>query len=1067
MPNDTPAVVEKQLVDINLANGINESVPVDSVDWTTHLTACNNLIIDGSGLSPRPGTRRLGSFVGQVDKVAAAKDGCLAFASNGVNEVLYQLEEGNATPTFLEKSRVPGYSVTSKTVSSSAGGIAATVGVYGVINFTKYQVICHSMPNLIAGSGPFRMVIVDRTSGNIVRNYVYKDGALGTTSWQGLIPTIVGVGDRYIHLYLTAENLTGAGGFKPKMTVIDTLALPGYQYAAIGLDSLSYTDLAGTAVGDRLAGVVPLATSSTAVVRGATCRIQNFNNSGTSVTNGTVASISCTGFYSDGTTYYLSGINGADYVYKEVSGAYSTTRTVTGPAFPAGGIGEIRVAADGTGNARLIAYVSETDQNSGTFPCPVVYAVAIGGTSFTTLGYLPYWCEASLPTFVDGEYLVHMHNMMYGDTNDPISNCDAVIDLTLSKTQGTGFGYGGTSGPQVFWPEAVLDTYTASDGRPDASITFLAYGAVFANKGPAYRPHKTLSGSSSVDIGFAHWSRSQSTLDSAMSFTVDVLKRVAAATYKTHVAVDSISGGVLSSYDGNIVGEYGFVHAPNLTVKDAGAGSMGAGIYNYVVVFSYRDSLGRIHYSRTSRPRAITQIASKNVTIQIVVPTVSMRYSDMQVQVYRTAAGGTQYYFLAQNRIYTAAGTSTVPDNEVYMTLTDSTLDATLIAQPLLYRQPGTTGTALDRYHAVSANHVCRHKDRVFYCNGNTVYYSSFAVDNEAPWFHPAFSFQVPGGSGDIVALASMDGILVVLKRDYVAVVDGDGPAENGGNGTEFSPPRQIHTEFGCVDARTLVNVPIGIMYRSPRGIELLKRNLQTDFVGRNVERTVNTYAFAPETGRGHGACFDRVNSRVLFLMSSQSASRVAVFDLLSGTGGAWTTFSYASIDSGLVGTIGYARSVDYAGTKGDYVYYGGVGVFADDKDGGLDSGANFVPFFFSTGWLKGSSMQDRLKVTDLMVMGHRQSNHNLYCTYGVDYDTATAQTTIKTFTGADTTLVPEVLVFQPAKENVRSISFTVVSATPTVNTTLGTGKQVDITGLTVRLGLKGGGAKLPSAQKG
>ncbi len=1072
----TPTVIEKQMVDIDLSGGMDESIPEESVDWTKRLVKAQNVVVDGNGLKTRDGVRRVGSGV-TIGRLGQCKGGGIAAICNdSSNLYLNQLEEGKATPTLLAKDRIPNFVVTSKTVSASPALTASTssdaeqayVAAYAVINFTKYQVLIHSLPNAVVAAtvnmcAPFRVVVVDRTSGNVVRTWNFPTAASPATSLSigdNLIPTAVGVDDRYVHLYVSkANDFGGTGGFKPKMTVIDTQSLPTN---ITGLNAATWTDITSSAVGDRIAGVVPVTNGSVVVTQGTTCRIEKFNNSRTSVSASTVANIQCTGVDTTngstaGTTYYLVGFKATsgDLVYKEVSAAYAVTRSVDGPTMSTmSDTAEVSIASDGAGGARM---VSKTASSSGTVYCPIVYSIAAGDVAWTTLGYLPNWLPASVPIYVNGMYLIHMHNQMPGDY---VANCDAIVNITSTLT-------GNVPYPRVFRPEAVLGNYTTDYGAGGAAFTiFDGVSGESRDAGPLYKPYLNDDTYPGV-VAFAHWSKLDATSTSPQSYSIDVLERQASNSKRT-IDQDTISGGILCSYDGSRVSEFGFITAPSCTVAASGSSGVDAGTYNYVVVFSYTDAQGRVHRSRVSRPASVTIASAKTITITATVPTVSMRGHDFQISIYRTLSGGTQYFLLIQKQLSTLVGTATNPDAEIFVTKVDGTLDADIEDNPLLYRQPGTIGTPLDRYHGLSANHVIHHKDRIFYCNGSNVYYSSFEVDGEAPWFNPALSFAVQGGSGDLVGLASMDGILVCFKRDGIFVVDGDGPSESGGNGTEFSPPRKIHTEFGCIDPRTILATPSGIMYRSPRGIDLLNRKLQVEFIGERVYRSVDACNADPNV-YGGGAAFDRTSGMAYFPMAtSGGVYTVFCYDFINN---AWTKNVYFQGSTGSdIYDVCYAYSVNAAGTKGNYMYFasGLNGLMYGDTVNSIDYLTTdvFVPWDVETGWIKSPSKQDRIRVTDLLFLGQRQTNFNLKCQFYANYNRSTVAT-IKTWTASDTNLTPVQVVFQPNREEVQAMKFKITTETPTVSTTIGTGKQVDMIGLTVRVGLKGGGAKIAAAQNG
>ncbi len=735
----------------------------------------------------------------------------------------------------------------------------------------------------------------------------------------------------------------------------------------------------------------------------------------------------------------------------------------------------IRIAKGAGTEAVLVAYKSEFAVGSLTMPVAQIYRVDViaAAQSVTTLGYVPCWREGSLPLYnsTTAKYYVHLHNVMMSNTGtaaslDYVANSSCVVNINTTVQTGL----------PVFRPACVLDTYTASaDFSGDRTATLISHGYSHSGKAGAYRPVLKTNG----DMVFAHGNKGSAGLESSISYSVDYCSLADPSVLS--FASNNLSGGLVSHFDGRATQEAGFVTAPSCWVEEA-TGSIAAGTYNWVVVFSYIGADGLTHFSRTSRPATVTNATAKSFNVVITAPSVTLRTDRIMANIYRTATGGTQYYLVAQVPCV-ATGTATV--TQLATTLYNDTItDAALITKPLLHRQPGTSLTALDRYHGVNAGHIIRHKDRLFYCNGTNVYYSSFAVDNEAPWFNPAFSFTVPEGHGPITGLASMDGMLVAFKRNQVFIVDGDGPPENGGNGTEFSPPRRIHTDQGCIDQRSITSTPKGLVFRSALGIHLLTRSFQVEFIGERVAATVNANQY---TG---GATYDAENGRVLislgnvlsgYVFNQDSAGSVVVYDTVND---AWTVWK--NIKTSITGQahvagqansttslqdICFARDKDLTAAVSDNVYAcRGTKLLVHDDASGLDSDLaaqyTFPVVTLHTGWIRGASLNDRLRITDFNIIGQRESGHNLVGSFYRNYNRAT-NTAIKTFDATATNITPETLEFQPSIESVQSMKFSLVTATPTNPTTIGTGRQLVLLGLSVRAGIKGGGVKLASASKG
>lgn len=448
-----------------------------------------------------------------------------------------------------------------------------------------------------------------------------------------------------------------------------------------------------------------------------------------------------------------------------------------------------------------------------------------------------------------------------------------------------------------------------------------------------------------------------------------------------------LAGGFAARYDGERVTESGFLDFPCVWGEAVAAGAL-TGSYNYVAVFKRVDASGHITYSRTSEVFSVT-LAAENCRIHITPPAVTSKESDIytvetSVELYRTTSGGTQYHFLAEYDPSTTIDTiQAYRANEYFFV--DDVPDATLQANGLLYRQPGTAGTALDRYAPPASTFSCSHKDRLFMVEalGKRVFYSSFYVDSEAPWFNPNFFIQPHGGSGPITGLASMDGRLFIFKRDAIFVVDGDGPPENGGNGSEFSPPTRLSSEFGCINGRSICVTPEGVVYRSNRGIELLTRSLAVKWIGDRVQNTVRSY---PGT---EGAVLDK-DSRVRIFISDSDGSQVPVtgveviYDLSSDC---WSTSKYWIPTYGAPVTAVASFQRDGERKVALTSPLGQQGVYQLNEDQGYDLTNSVIPWTFETGWVRPTGAQGRHRFHDALILAKRRGAHKLKASLAYDYE--------------------------------------------------------------------------------
>lgn len=757
----------------------------------------------------------------------------------------------------------------------------------------------------------------------------------------------------------------------------------------------------------------------------------------------------------------------------------------------------VRIAVDkgGSNDARLVTYGGGSMQTSAPgFQGSSVrlYAITVSNSdgAITPAAQVANAYEHSQPLFntKNGRYylsLVLVNNANWGHTTGSVTQTEptfsavadalVVVDISLFDRAFS------IHTPVRLRPAAVLGDYSVAA----SAMEYFGLGLqVISNKSTSSQinlcPHRPGILNDTVSFGYGKVGPL-----STRSYEIGnlTLWDPSVMTFSTDVH----SGGHVGQYDNWRASCIGFYQTPSLTVEDAGAGSgtPGVGTRGYLVVYIFKDHKGNIHYSRASQPVLYAGIAAHATRVVFSLPTVCSFDGEVQAAIFRTQPGGTAYNLLDTVVLFDNVSPVTVSiEKSVFLYTDNAVSDATCAAAPLLYRQPGTVGTPLDRYPPLAASHIVRHKDRVFYCNGSVVYYSGFAVDGEAPWFNPAFSIQVPGGTGSITGLASMDGLLVVFKKNAIWVIDGDGPPDNGGTGTEFSTPRRIHTEYGCIDPRSIVSIPKGTMYISSRGIELLDRGLQVTWIGERVSKTLSQFPFSA------GSTFDRTTSRVHFcLASAMDATYPHIFDRTNATNSgcvvvydivnnAWTTSKYyeeSSVDSSKVNRtvqdvcFVYGANASGQGIAATFMAGGhsnGKMLSYEDYNSGLDNGSFFVSCKARTGWVRGPSAQDRILSTDITILADRLSGTNLRGQYYWNYDT-TNLLAVNLFDSTATNTVPVQVRFQSPRPESQAVSFVISTETPTNPTTVGSGRQLDINAVTVRLGLKGGGFKLPSAQKG
>lgn len=300
------------------------------------------------------------------------------------------------------------------------------------------------------------------------------------------------------------------------------------------------------------------------------------------------------------------------------------------------------------------------------------------------------------------------------------------------------------------------------------------------------------------------------------------------------------SGATPFLFDGLSLVEQGWNSYPDAPdaaspVADTGAGNLSAGTYQWCQVYVWTDAQGRLHRSAPSIPLSFTLAASRKASVQLAQLGATDRRTgnsrrNVYIQLYRTTAGGTIFYrnpalLLGMDAENNADGTT--------LSVTDNTSDATLVANEVLY----TTGGAVDHIPLPACSYVFAHQNRLFAISSedDELAYTHVANNSIAVDSSEEFRLRVPAGGGQLTAGASMDGRLIVFREAKTYVIQGSGPSRLGGDGsyTEADP---LPEDVGCVDPRSVVETPAGIMFKSARGFYLLDRSLAFQYIGADVE---------------------------------------------------------------------------------------------------------------------------------------------------------------------------------------------------------------------------------------
>jgi hypothetical protein len=435
-----------------------------------------------------------------------------------------------------------------------------------------------------------------------------------------------------------------------------------------------------------------------------------------------------------------------------------------------------------------------------------------------------------------------------------------------------------------------------------------------------------------------------------------------------------IFSGMPFQYDGHAITEQGFSQFPeNVTATGnvlGGGGLTATSTYNYRVYYEWINALGERQRSTTFRPVTVV-LGGADDSVEITyyhgvltkkIPGNSIpKVPSASVVFYRTEAnadvvGGAPFYRVSNPNPEQTGFVITENYYEPFVSSgiaiwTDALSDADLINNELDYQNTGE----LDNVQFPTGHITTYGKDRLFLAgmeNPNEIVHSKLRFPGEQLEFNDALKIQVPDIGGPITALDILNQFLVVFKKDRIYVISGDGP-DNFGQGS-FSQAELVTTDVGCINQSSIVRTPGGLMFSSDKGIFLLSGNLQTTYVGADVEAYNGQNITA--------ATLLNDANQVRFLTD---AGRTLVFDYQFGQ---WSTFTN---HKGLSAVV-WGEDYVYLRTTGKDVFLEQENLFTDD--------GSHYSLRVKTAWLVLGTTQNYQRARRLLLLGNFFSEHELLC---------------------------------------------------------------------------------------
>jgi hypothetical protein len=297
-----------------------------------------------------------------------------------------------------------------------------------------------------------------------------------------------------------------------------------------------------------------------------------------------------------------------------------------------------------------------------------------------------------------------------------------------------------------------------------------------------------------------------------------------------------IATGVPWCYDGEQGHEIGFSHRPQHSAGEIVGSALAAGppylaAMDYYIAMTWEsvDAMGRVSQSAPSKHGPITIAANQvlQVTYRSLGPT---SHPSARVVLWSSNDGGLNYYRSSQ----------------VFPNRLTETTDSTVAVDPVVMFPAGaptlyTDAKILSNAPLSAARFACEWQGRLWLANDDLVWPSREVIPNEDPSFNESMQFRLPVY---VTGLGSLDDRLVLFCADRIYWIAGDGPTDTGDGGS-FSQPQRTPSDFGCVNARSIVRVEKGLLFQSRRGIELLDRGMNTVLISGGVDRLLRENGYS------------------------------------------------------------------------------------------------------------------------------------------------------------------------------------------------------------------------------
>jgi hypothetical protein len=442
---------------------------------------------------------------------------------------------------------------------------------------------------------------------------------------------------------------------------------------------------------------------------------------------------------------------------------------------------------------------------------------------------------------------------------------------------------------------------------------------------------------------------------------------------------------MVNKYQAGLTHEAGFLQSPHrLYLYLGGATSMTevstasptfekGDIYNYVAVYSDRDSSGRINKSSISKQLQVTITNTSTNTgydgINLLIPmnviTNRLVYGMHDIEVYRTTNNGTVYYKVSGQNSTLSHPYLANNEQNYFIAFRDTITDDDLTNNELLY----TTGGVLENTPGPACSIMEVYKNIVFMAgleNPYAIQYSKEVGYNTALDFNDTLLFETPTIGGPITTLKGMDDKLFIFKSSSIYFIAGGQNnftsylRTRSGQATDIELPI-LSADIGCVNKNSCVLTPIGIMFKSNRGIYLVNRsNMSLEYIGAPVQ-AYNNLEITDAT------LFAKVGE--IRFITKRAETLVYNYER-----DVWYTFT---------GVSGNSQTV----INDEFFMVSDRNLVLKEVEGTYTDVGNPITVGLETGWMSFAKVQGFQRVYRMLLLGNYKSKHQVKIKVAYDFN--------------------------------------------------------------------------------